>query len=904
MEHGSNPKPQYSFILPRRKKLKRHRSASGRSSSRRKTVFEPVLPPSKKPTRIVPAFERLTPAKFYHQGDASGKADTTNTVGSNYAAPTNHTIENDSQAMSTPERCSSAHLGQHSQTPQIVTSISADKGVQVLPSTAKLDLIEELPGLQNTEDSKPKASTRDTLIQTLHTQATSFDKASLTKLATQTKENDAYPSPTLDGRSELHTEADTIPQIIKSSFKRAPQELMVSTLFNSSEFFLQKAHRTLVGVNTPAKITEYHKAIKTSIQSLLMLVKLHRQRLNPGLELFVWFKLTWLYITETNATALADSCLNKALAISSRNKLHDMQFMCELLGINLLQTGENENSKVIVKYLDEKVKTYSLLGLRKFAIVFTYLKSVHLLSMGDTRGMTMIQSLCEDSEVGHTSRATFLLIRSAVLLNQGSPQRALAYLKRVDEMHSSHELPPQVRATSILQTLLGLIQCSKISESRRMLQQLSKFLIEQQTSNWSEWRYNTSALSYTDGHVCEIDEVVLSQAGWMDPDEFIIIFYFITGIALLNEAHNGKFKALKTFNKCARNIDKHLNELQGHDVPLRPVQLSVVELSRKVTWLLVLKYQVNYYQVLLGLSVDDSICGDIMVDVVMATSSLDSLLARYKSESLSTEETKLFELFIPKALYVRGLRHQFRGELQQAKICYLEVRELELAYRLRGCSSSFARLDLGIGLPGSNQIKSNELYIFSVIHLFVINEYEISIDTHTAQKQLRSELCQDLVTIFNSETSADLENEAFVESSCQMKILSLILTNIYKIGSLNTKLVVKEIYDEMECGNFVASFPTIGALAYYVSLRNATSLADKDIYLSELATIVNKVSKTSSDGNVLRGLLLKATISELKTLGESDKEAMSRLQLNSISAALNGRLTGENVKADATSYAK
>ena len=896
MEHRPNSKPVYSFILPRRKKLKRPRSASSRFSTRRTTVFEPVLPPSKRPTRIVPAFERLTPAKFYQQGDASGEADTTSTVASNYAASTNHTIDIDSQVLSTPERLSSAHLGQHLQTTEIVASNLADEVGQVLPSTRKrLDLLEDLPGSQNIEDLEPIASAPDTLTQSVPTQTTTLSSAPLTKLASQLKAEDIYPNSTLDLRPSSHTEAATIPQIIKSSFQREPQELMVNTLLVSSEFFLAKAHRTLVEANTPIRITEYYKAIKISIQSLLMLVKLHRQRLNPGLELWVWFKLAWLYITETNATARADSCLNKALSISSRNKLHDMQFMCELLGINLLRTGDNENSKVILKYLDEKFKTYNLLGLHKFAIVFTYLKSVHLLSMCDTRGMILIQSLCEDSKVGHTSRATFLLTKSAMLLRQGSPQRALAILNRVDEIHNCHGLPPQVRASTFFQTLMGLIQCSKISESRRTLQQLSKFLIEQQTSNWNEWRHNTSALSYVHDHVCDIDEVVFSQAGWMDPDEFVIIFYFITGIALLNEAHNGKFKALKIFKKCANKIDKHLKELQGSEDPLRPVQLSAVALSRKVTWLLVLKYQVNYYQVLLGLSVDDSICGDIMVDVVMATSSLDSLLARYKSGALTTEETNLYKSFIPKALYVRGLRHQFRGELQQAKVCYLEVRELESTGHSLDCSSSFTRIDLGIGLPGSNQAKSNELYIFSLIHLFVINEYEMSLDASTAQKQLRSLLIQDLVTIFDSKSSADFASEAFVESSCQLKVLSLILTSIYRIGSFKTKLAVKKIYDETEFKNFVASFPIIGALAYYVSLQNATSLADKDEYSREFATMVSRVSKTSSDGNVLRSLLLKATISELKTLGETDKEAISRLQLDTISAALNGRLTGKYI---------
>ena len=50
---------------------------------------------------------------------------------------------------------------------------------------------------------------------------------------------------------------------------------------------------------------------------------------------------------------------------------------------------------------------------------------------------------------------------------------------------------------------------------------------------------------------------------WLNSDEFVIMFYFLTGVSFLSDVYNLKSKAKKVFQKCLEILNKQLEDLKN-----------------------------------------------------------------------------------------------------------------------------------------------------------------------------------------------------------------------------------------------------------------------------------------------------------------------------------------------------
>lgn len=697
------------------------------------------------------------------------------------------------------------------------------------------------------------------------------------------------------GASDANLSAATLSATISSYFETERDDFMVNTLLQASDTFLSHAHSSVIKTNSIDGQQEYFKMIKLSIQSLLMLVKNYRQLLNPTLELMVYFKLAKIYFLESENISRADDYINKAISISTRNNLYKIKFISEFLAAQIIQKStttmtSNSTDSLLSKYLDERMSTFKSLGLNVYVNLFQLLKISNLMVIDHSTGLVVLQSLCNDMTVDTGVKSLCLLYQSSMHLYRGSPEQALSILNKLQNMLSDANFPVQLKAMYYLQLHLTYIQIANLKESKKVMQEISKLLLLEQENGWQSWKEDGSfeILQSIEG----VSTIVPYQVSWMNSDEFVIMFYFLSGVNMIYEAHNGKNKSMRVFKKCLDIIEKQLQQLTGMLV-LSERNFSIKDLTKKKIKLRFLQYSINYYQVLLNISSTPS-----SESLLLANWSyeLDDFLFKVKSNKFSSEELQYFQQFIPNVYYLFAIYNQFQGKLATAKQYFLKVLELKSERRKQDFKISLAQFELGIGcnsLEGAGIF--SEVYVYSLLHLLVILEYEVSLkdavineETHKLRNYIYGELAIAFSNQFSSTSNSF--NLNFVKSYPHMQILYQVILSIYK---QTTSMVPFELHNfqNIDWENFSRNFPIIGGLASYISWVNSSDIDRRNEYYTSFHDITNKVSETSIDGKFLKIFLLRLMIEKQKSIGEEmEKISVLELQLASLVQQIQSRL--------------
>lgn len=694
---------------------------------------------------------------------------------------------------------------------------------------------------------------------------------------------------------KLHANNDSLANTITDStnayFYSQRDDFTVNYLLKASDLFKSKAHAVVLGTYSSHGQQEYFKLIKLSIQSLLMLLKDYKRLLSPHLELIICYKLAKIYYMETENISRADDYVNLAISISTRNHLYQIKFISEFLAAQIIQKtsiiSNTNTSSLLTKYLDKRIDIFKSLNLSNYANLFQFLKISNLMVIDVATGLVMLQSICNDKSIDLGTRALCLLYQSSMQLYRGSPDQVVVLLDKVKGILDKNSFPIQLRAMYYLQLHLALIQTGRLKKSKKLMHDISKFLLQQQEKGWIGWNED-GAFNIIQSVELRDDDVnsISYQVLWMNSDEFVIMFYFLTGVNMLFESHNGKKKSIKVFNKCLDIIEKQLSQLTGLN-QLNERKFSIRRLSKRI---MKLKYLKNYINLYVNLPMSIS-----LVNHTKNLSYLLSFLEKYKNREFSNEEIKYYQLLLPLLHYLLAINFQYEGNIQMAKKHYLEVCE-QMSHKrpMKDSSVSMSQFDLGIGNYLLNSTgRFSELYVYSLIHLLVITEYEIICaatgsatasvgELHKFRKSIHENLTNAFSTNVNLSTNSF--NDNFVNAYPHLQILYNMIINTYIPSSMATRNNSFEInnFENFDWEQFAIDFPIIGGIAYFISLTNTTDLSKRQEYIKKLEEILNEVSKTSPDGNLLKILLLQQQIESQTVFGDLDKVNVLKLQLNAL----------------------
>lgn len=676
-------------------------------------------------------------------------------------------------------------------------------------------------------------------------------------------------------------------------------EMVVNNLVISSDYFLNRAHETVLDTNSMNGSKTYFKMIKISIKSLLLLIRKYSKCLNPYLELIIYFKLARIYFIETENINRADDYVNKAISIATRNNLIKVKFICEFLAAQIL---EKSNPKLSLNYINERISNFKMIGLHSLGSLFALLKIDNLLSQDPNTGLIVLQSLCQDPQIDNTTRALCFIYQSNLHLYRGSPKHSLELLNHAEKLMYGHEenYPIQLQAILFLLKYSVYIHTDDSAGSKDVMQFISNFILTEQLKHWNSWKEDgTFKIKIDIPSSNGLNSDLSYRVTWLNSDEFVIMFYFLTGVHFLPEIYNKKYKSKKVFQKCLQILDNQLHELRGMGNTERCFPLN--QLTKKIIRLSFIRYYINYYQVWMNF-LDKNFTN---IDP------LNEFLENYHNSKFSDEELCYYKLLIPNIFYLFGIFFQYKGDLKAAKYYYMRVRSFTLYEQEPSNTieySSILQSSLGVGGETfQSKGQFSELYIYSTLHLVMLTEFEVYQITKSSHTNIindrddtyrfRSHLYLDLTKIFDQKDkkTSNSFNMNLAGSSQTLIITYNLLLSIYDNNYSGSGKVNAEsseypqiLYDAMKGSNSMHSFPYLISLIHYVTYLLSTSLADKELALKMCLSLVS-MENCSDNERIVNLFILKDYSLQLHEEGDYDKGSLIETQLRYLHDSLESK---------------
>lgn len=610
-------------------------------------------------------------------------------------------------------------------------------------------------------------------------------------------------------------------------------DFSISWLIHTSEDFIRQAHTSVLDANDIQGTKTYFKLIKLALKALHMLITKYRTSLNPALELVVYYELAHIYFSETENLEMADTYINKAIALSSRHNLVRSRIICEFLCSQILQTS---NPNLVASYLVEKQTSYSNQGLHNISDLFALARVNNLLVTDAQTGLTTLQSICQRPGVHPIVRILSLLYQTSLNLYQGNPEDGALCISEVEKLLTPDH-PPQLRAMCHLLKFAYYISANKAEKGKPYLEILSSFISLQRLGNWKGWQedgaFETTVPIINDG-----EEEVPFRVLWLSSDEFVIMFYFLSGVLFLTTGASHK-RTNKVFSTCLDIIGLQIEELTKAKQSTR--NFPIAELTGKIVRLNYVRFSIHFYRVWLNFIVADDFTG---------VAFLQGFIKSFDEDNFTKEELCYYRPLIPRILYLTAIYFQAHGDLKAAKYYFARVKHMSSSSQsLSGPEISFLQKGLGIGCESSlAKDHYSELYMFSTLHLLLITEYEMRL----AGKQQLKETTQlriSLGTLYADLTLAAEEktsSKTFVGSNVlfllSFKSAECVFSNKGFVSMSKESTLVPQIIELLDK---VSDKPYIAVLATYILFRLSVNLEQSNDYFAQCLRMVSENDNNS-----------------------------------------------------------
>ncbi|KAK6201404.1 cohesin loading factor [Scheffersomyces amazonensis] len=651
-------------------------------------------------------------------------------------------------------------------------------------------------------------------------------------------------------------------------------QFMIDQLLAMSDNFLTNAHKLVVGTCNKSGLITYNNMIELSIKALLMILSKYNRHLNPALESTICLRLATIVFEETLSLELADTYVNRAIDISTRNNLLGIRFEGESLQARILQRS---NMNMVTLYLQDKISFYESMGIPEFSIWFQFLKVYHLLNVDVSAGLIALHNLLSIPMLHPILRSYGLMFEANLHLLRGSPHQALQHLQYVDNISIK-----QLQAMKLLTTFNAYIQCNDSTNGKLIMNELSTFVMKEQNNKWKGWKDNG-----TFSFMIKVESINTEYSHtieWIGADEFIIIFYYLTGIHLLSEAANGKKKAYKVFSKCQQIISQQLKELTflNSEFPTGSKRkLSIGQLDHKIRKLKYIQYNIDYYKAWIGFL--NSEFKDIKY--------LNQFMTDFNGCQHDNEDQLIFDALLPKVYFMFAIYYQSMGDLQVAKYHYMKVinlvsdkskLNLNLNLNLKlNIPVEIHDMNFGISnisMRGNNEF--NDLYVYSNLHLLILIQFEIRQVTNHDKIQiyhsLSSHILQNLTKCFTPRTTSNEFTSNFISSNELLNITYRLILSIFN-DQLPSNLLLQDIIKCVEKISIDSCYPFITNLMNYIAYISATDVYHKNKFFEKCLSVMSNSSGTDND-KTLSIFILRSLIEHFRSTGENDKANMAELQ--------------------------
>ncbi|KAG7193297.1 uncharacterized protein KQ657_000708 [Scheffersomyces spartinae] len=652
-------------------------------------------------------------------------------------------------------------------------------------------------------------------------------------------------------------------------------ELLIHSYILLSDHFLQRSRESL----SQNGIDEYYRLVQLAIVCLRLLLEKYHHVLTPYWELLLNYKLAKIYVTETNNRELAEECIHKSIATASRNKLLLLQFVGEFYLTDILNP---KHPKVLNNYINDKISFYTQLKFDCFSNLFKLKKVQNMLLENPKTGIAILQTIVKDEALDSSTKCLCMLYLVSLNLFRGSTKIAFSNLTEIDQLLLLDNLPPQLIAMRDLLKLHCLIQ---LNNTKDLLPHASTMMTSvNQPLMFNGWNHDgTFSILLPvdiDGQLLVGGEFSYNVQ-WLSPMEYILLTYYLCGVMLLS------FRQPTPFFKNALDlVDKIKLQLLDSDVGI-----SLVHSSRLLIRYNYIMYNINYYQVWERFLNNDFAHID----------ELNSFMLKYNNGKFSEEELHIYKVLIPKIFYLFGVYYHLHGDFGASKYYFLKARNGSSSFNSEETvndnykSISLLELSLGIGCTNIQPLgEMNEVFIYSTIHLMVLNQYELNRYTKTGSFD-KINKCYKIFTMLNKDLNIGVakkeeEPNGVVETMILNGNPLLQMTHQVLLIVLQRETVPDPSLLKALMKFHRTNYTYLDILVLYLQLRFSTSVNQKQAYLLKCKEVLNLKDLLPTEGSQLVLIfILKELIIDCESTG--NKKGLEEYQnyLSDLEKTFNSR---------------
>lgn len=444
-----------------------------------------------------------------------------------------------------------------------------------------------------------------------------------------------------------------------------------------------------------------YSLLSYALKCLELVLHHYSENLTPQLELLTYLKIA-IALAESEVPEKAEAYLLRLLELSKRNNLVLMTFVSEFIGGQILAKN---NPKLSISYVEEKITRYDELGLHQLSDLFRVLKVSSYMQFNPIGAINALHTLSERHSVDPFLRGISLLYLCNVLSYTDPAYDCRENIDKAQKLLSENKRTPiQLQAMLLLLKFSILVKSGSHEESEIVMNELNVLVSAQHSEKWIGWNETGTfqielPLPISDGEITTIS----CEALWLTSNEFVIIYYALTALKIL--VHNPKGNASsRALQYCRELIDNELHQSSSNGAVIHdsPIRSRIANLRDTIivyqAWSNFLREKSNF------------------------DSEIEEIVRAHNRSKLKDKILLVTNGTINNILYLFGISSLAGKHRKRAEYYFLLLRDIKSFDANVGneCMRAYSVL----APPHLSAIsKTDELKVFSTIHLLLLSEY-------------------------------------------------------------------------------------------------------------------------------------------------------------------------------------